>query len=161
MDIPFDESNRITKFILDTLPDEAKEQHVSSLLQWSLMVTPELQEVRERGGVYEELFDVSLRLENLARHVSTHACGVVIGKTALKNYVPLYRDNSTGAISTQYTMTYLEQCGLVKMDFLGLKTLTLLRNTERLIRKKIPTLTWKRFQMEILILLPCFQKGTA
>lgn len=138
LDIPFDESNRITKFILDTLPDEAKEQSVSSLLQWSLMVTPELQEVRDRGGVYEELFDVSLRLENLARHVSTHACGVVIGKTALKDYVPLYRDNNTGAISTQYTMTYLEQCGLVKMDFLGLKTLTLLRNTERLIRKKKP-----------------------
>ena len=138
LDIPFDESNKITKYILDVLPDEAKEQHVTSLLQWSLMVTPELQEIRDRGGIYEELFDVSLRLENLARHVSTHACGVVIGKTALKNYVPLYRDNATGSISTQYTMTYLEQCGLVKMDFLGLKTLTLLRNTERLIRKKEP-----------------------
>ncbi len=138
LDIPFDESNKITKFILDALPDEAKEQHISSLLQWSIMQSPELQEIRARGGVYEELFDASLRLENLARHVSTHACGVVIGRTALKDYVPLYRDNATGSISTQYTMTYLEQCGLVKMDFLGLKTLTLLRNTERLIRKKEP-----------------------
>ncbi len=138
LDIPFDESNKITKFIQDVLPDEAKEQHVTSLLQWSIMESPELQEIRDRGGVYEELFDVSLRLENLARHVSTHACGVVIGKTALKNYVPLYRDSATGSISTQYTMTYLEQCGLVKMDFLGLKTLTLLRNTARLIKKKEP-----------------------
>ena len=139
LDIPFDESNRITKFILDVLPDEAKEAHVSSLLEWSIRTSPELQEVRDRGGVYEELFDVSLRLENLARHVSTHACGVVIGKTALKDYVPLYRDPKTGGISTQYTMTFLEQCGLVKMDFLGLKTLTLLRNTVRLIHKKDPS----------------------
>ena len=138
LDIPFDESNRITKYILETLPDEAKAEHVSSLLEWSLRVTPELQETRARGGVYEELFDVSLRLENLARHVSTHACGVVIGQTALKNYVPLYRDPKSGGISTQYTMNNLERCGLVKMDFLGLKTLTLIRNTERLIRKTKP-----------------------
>lgn len=139
LDIPFDQSNKITKYILDVLPDEAKAEHVSSLLQWSIMTSPELQEFQSRGGVYEELFDVSLRLENLARHVSTHACGVVIGQTALKNYVPLYKDPKTGGISTQYTMSVLEECGLVKMDFLGLKTLTLLRNTERLIKKKDPS----------------------
>lgn len=134
LDIPYDESNSITKKIQDVLPDEAKAQGYSSLLQWSLDTTPELQEVRSRGGVYEQLFDISLRLENLARHVSTHACGVVIGKTALKDYVPLYMDPKTGSISTQYTMTVLEPCGLVKMDFLGLKTLTVLRNTERMIK---------------------------
>ena len=138
LDIPFDESNRITKYVLDTLPDEAKAEHVTSLLEWSIRVSPELQETRARGGVYEELFDVSLRLENRARHVSTHACGVVIGQTALKNYVPLYRDPKSGGLSTQYTMNNLERCGLVKMDFLGLKTLTLIRNTERLIRKTKP-----------------------
>ena len=138
LDIPFDESNRITKFILDVLPDEAKAEHVTSLLEWSIRVSPELQETRARGGVYEELFDVSLRLENLSRHVSTHACGVVIGQTPLKDYVPLYKDPKSGGISTQYTMNNLERCGLVKMDFLGLKTLTLIRNTERLIRKVNP-----------------------
>ncbi|MBO4425088.1 MAG: DNA polymerase III subunit alpha, partial [Spirochaetales bacterium] len=138
LDIPFDESNRITKLIFEKLPDEAKAEHVTSLLEWSIRVSPELQELRSRGGVYEELFDVSLRLENLARHVSTHACGVVIGKTALKDYVPLYKDPKTGGITTQYTMNNLERCGLVKMDFLGLKTLTLIRNTERLIHKRLP-----------------------
>jgi len=138
LDIPFDESNRITKNILDVLPDEAKAEHVTSLLEWSIRVSPELQEVRSRGGVYEELFDVSLRLENLSRHVSTHACGVVIGQTPLKDYVPLYKDPKSGGISTQYTMNNLERCGLVKMDFLGLKTLTLIKNTEKLIRKRIP-----------------------
>ena len=139
LDIPFDTSNQLTKLILDVLPDEAKAEHVTSLLEWSLRVSPELQGFRAQGGVYEELFDVSLRLENLSRHVSTHACGVVIGQTALKNYVPLYKDPKSGGITTQYTMGNLERCGLVKMDFLGLKTLTLIRNTERLIRKKDPS----------------------
>ncbi|MCF0237988.1 MAG: DNA polymerase III subunit alpha, partial [Sphaerochaetaceae bacterium] len=145
LDIPFDESNQITKYILDSLDDEAKAQHVKSLLQWSIMKSPELQEYQARGGVYEELFDVSLRLENQVRHVSTHACGVVIGRIPLKNYVPLYRDPKTGDITTQYTMTRLEDCGLVKMDFLGLKTLTLLRNAERLIQKRLPD-----FDLEII-----------
>ena len=138
LDIPYDESNKITKYIQETLPDDIKKSHQYTLLEWSIKNSSELQEIRARGGVYEELFDVSLRLEDLARHVSTHACGVVIGKTALKNYVPLYRDQKTGGISTQYSKDYLEDCGLVKMDFLGLKTLTLIRNTERLIRKRQP-----------------------
>ena len=63
---------------------------------------------------------------------------MVIGKTELKNYVPLYKDPKSGGITTQYTMNNLERCGLVKMDFLGLKTLTLIRNTQRLIRKRKP-----------------------
>ncbi|MGP1508705.1 MAG: DNA polymerase III subunit alpha [Sphaerochaeta sp.] len=146
LDIPFDESNRITKYILDVLPDEAKpgdndkdaKKPTPTLLQWSIHVSPELQEMIARGGVYEELFKVSLTLENLSRHVSTHACGVVIGQTPLKDYVPLYKDPKSGGISTQYTMNNLERCGLVKMDFLGLKTLTLIRNTQRLIRRKNP-----------------------
>ncbi len=140
LDISFDESNAITKMIPDDikLPDEAKEAGCKTMLEWALKSNPDLQEVRARGGVYEELFDASLRLENLARHVSTHACGVVIGREPLKNYVPLYKDQKTGGISTQYTMGMLEDCGLVKMDFLGLKTLTILKNTTRLIRKHEP-----------------------
>ncbi len=140
LDIPFAESNEITKLIPDDLklPDEAKEAGCKTMLEWALYSVPELKQIREKGGVYEELFDVSLRLENLARHVSTHACGVVIGREPLKNYVPLYRDNGTGGITTQYTMGMLEDCGLVKMDFLGLKTLTLLKNTTRLIHKREP-----------------------
>ncbi len=148
LDIPFDESNALTKYIEDVLPDDAKKQGYSSLLQYSLDTKPELAQFRARGGVYEELFDVSLRLENLSRHVSTHACGVVIGRTPLKNYVPLYMDPRTGSISTQYTMTVLEDCGLVKMDFLGLKTLTLLRNTVRLVRRRIPDFDLEKVPMD-------------
>ncbi len=140
LDIPFDESNKITKLIPDTIDigEGEDKKTVKINLKLALENIPELQEYKDRGGLYEELFDVSLRLENLSRHVSTHACGVVIGKTALKDYVPLYRDPKTGGISTQYSMVYIEKCGLVKMDFLGLKTLTLIRNTERLIRRKEP-----------------------
>jgi len=146
--IPFDESNELTKLVADGIPDEAKKQGYSSLLQYTLDTTPELAAIRARGGVYEELFDVSLRLEDLARHVSTHACGVVIGRKPLKDYVPLYMDKKTESISTQYTMTVLEDCGLVKMDFLGLKTLTLLRNTERLVRRRFPDFDLEKVSMD-------------
>lgn len=129
LDIPFDESNRICKMI----PDDLK-MTVSKALELS----PELKETAEQGGVYTELFEAAQILEGLHRHISTHAAGVVIGKDTLSSYVPLYRDPKTGAITTQYTMDMLERCGLVKMDFLGLKTLTLIQRAQELIRKRVP-----------------------
>ena len=89
----------------------------------------------KKGEKYAELLETSLKLEGLNRHASTHAAGIVIGREDLTNYVPLYRDAKTGAISTQYTMDYLEECGLVKMDFLGLKTLTIISNTLKRIKE--------------------------
>ena len=138
LDIPFNTSNEITRYIGSDLPEKAEKEGYTSLLQWSLDTIPELKDFLNKGGIYEELFDASLRLENLSRHISTHACGIVIGKTPLKDYVPLYMDPKTGSVSTQYTMDKLEKCGLVKMDFLGLKTLTLIRDTENLIKKNNP-----------------------
>jgi DNA polymerase-3 subunit alpha len=129
LDIPFDESNQICKLI----PDDPK-----MTLDKAMEMSPELKEKAESGGIYWELFDVAKRIEGMNRHTSTHAAGVVIGKEALINYVPLYRDPKTGAISTQYTMDLIEDCGLVKMDFLGLKTLTLIKHTVDLIRKREP-----------------------
>jgi DNA polymerase-3 subunit alpha len=128
LDIPFAESNQITKLI----PDGPKVKLKDALED------EKLQEMYDTGGVYKELIDISLKLEGANRHSSTHAAGIVIGKTKLTDYVPLYRDPKTGAISTQFTMDMLEECGLVKMDFLGLKTLTLLKNTADLIRKVNP-----------------------
>ncbi len=130
LDIPYDESNNICKLI----PEDPKMN-----LTKAFEMSKELVELEKRGGIYAELFDAARRLEGLNRHTSTHAAGVVIGKEDLVNYVPLYRDAKTGAISTQYTMDYIEECGLVKMDFLGLKTLTLIKHTEALIRKKDPS----------------------
>jgi DNA polymerase-3 subunit alpha len=132
LDIPFDESNAICKLI----PDDPK-----MTLSKAFEQNSELGELEAKGGIYAELFDAARRLEGLNRHTSTHAAGVVIGKEQLINYVPLYRDAKTGAISTQYTMDLIEECGLVKMDFLGLKTLTLIKHTEDLIHKKDPSFT--------------------
>ena len=127
LDIPFAESDLISKLI----PNDPK-----MTLDKAIQQEPRLKEIEERGGIYRELFDVSRRLEGLNRHCSTHAAGIVIGRKMLTEYVPLYRDPKTEAISTQYTMDLLEDCGLVKMDFLGLKTLTLIKNTEQLIRRE-------------------------
>ncbi|MGD1816878.1 MAG: DNA polymerase III subunit alpha [Pleomorphochaeta sp.] len=127
LDIPFAESNRIAKLI----PDERKMS-----IEKALEMSEELRAIREQGGVYETLFAVASRLEGLNRHISTHAAGVVIGREELTKYVPLYRDPKTGAVSTQYTMDLIEECGLVKMDFLGLKTLTLIKHCVDLIHKK-------------------------
>jgi DNA polymerase-3 subunit alpha len=129
LDIPFAESNEITKLV----PDGPKVK-----LKDAIENEPKLKEYRDRGGIYEELFDTAFILEGINRHNSTHACGMVIGRTKLTDYVPLYKDPKTGQIATEFTMEQLEDCGLVKMDFLGLKTLTLISNTEALIRKRIP-----------------------
>ena len=126
LDIPFDESNAITKLV----PGDVKK------LSEAVEKEEELQKIEARGGVYEKLITISKHLEGLNRHSSLHAAGIVIGKEELTKYVPLYKDPKTGAVSTQFTMDQLEDCGLVKMDFLGLKTLTLIKNTENLIRKR-------------------------
>ncbi|MBN2658649.1 MAG: DNA polymerase III subunit alpha [Spirochaetales bacterium] len=134
LDIPFGESNAISKLIPEgKTPDGRK---INTMV--ALEVEPELQKFYDRGGAYKELFDTAAILEGMNRHVSTHACGMVIGKSRLTDYVPLYKDQKTGAISSEFTMDIIEPCGLVKMDFLGLKTLTLLANTEKLVRKRIP-----------------------
>ena len=129
LDIPYEESNKICSLI----PEDPK-----MTLQKAFEAEPRLKEIEDKGGVYAELFDTARRLEGLNRHSSLHAAGVVIGREPLDKYVPLYADPKTGAISTQYTMLQIEECGLVKMDFLGLKTLTLIKHTVELIRKKIP-----------------------
>jgi len=99
---------------------------------------PEFKELEQKGAKYKELIDTGKRLEGLIRHISTHSAGIIIGRTRLTDYAPLYKDPKTGSISTQYSMDLLEDCGLVQFNFLGLKTLTLLKNTEILIKSKEP-----------------------
>ncbi|WP_026244976.1 DNA polymerase III subunit alpha [Alkalispirochaeta alkalica] len=127
--LPYDEADGIAKLV---------PQDLKMTLSKALEQEPELAALPQRGPVYAELLDVSRRLEGLHRHASTHAAGIVIGEKDLVEYVPLYRDPRTGSISTQFTMDQLEECGLVKMDFLGLKTLTLIKNTEALAKLRNP-----------------------
>jgi len=146
LDFPYAESDQISKLI----PADPK-----MTLDKAIDLEPKLKDIEQRGDKFRELIDTGKRLEGLSRHASTHAAGVVIGKSILTDYVPLYRDSKTGSISTQYTMDLLEDCGLVKMDFLGLKTLTLIKNTETLIKRnepgfsseKIPEEDFKTFKL--------------
>lgn len=85
---------------------------------------------------YKELFELCFKLENVNRQTGLHASGIVIGKSPLPNWAPIHKDGKTGKVAVQYTMDIIEPCGLVKMDYLGLKTLTLIKYAERIIRKR-------------------------
>ncbi|MCA9501870.1 MAG: DNA polymerase III subunit alpha [Myxococcales bacterium] len=98
--------------------------------------SPELRALMDSDGQVRRLLETALKLEGLTRHASKHAAGVVIGTKPLIEMVPLYKDPKSGDVMTQYNMGCVEQVGLIKFDFLGLKTLTLMADAERMIRKK-------------------------
>ncbi len=131
LEVPFDDANAIAKLV----PEDPK-----MTLKKAFEEEPKLFALTEDPR-YRDLFEIAKKLENRHRHSSIHAAGIVIGKSELTDYVPLYKDPKTGIVSTQYTMDLLEDCGLVKMDFLGLKTLTLIKNALGLIRKRGIVLT--------------------
>ena len=96
-------------------------------LQQAIDGEPKLQEMRTNDEAANRLMEIALQLEGLYRHASTHAAGVVIGDRPLTELVPIYRDPKSDFLVTQYSMKYVEQAGLVKFDFLGLTTLTILQ----------------------------------
>jgi DNA polymerase-3 subunit alpha len=97
---------------------------------------PRLQAIRDAEPVVARAFAVALKLEGLNRHASTHAAGIVIGDRPLSELVPLYRDPKSDMPVTQFNMKWVEQAGLVKFDFLGLKTLTVLQTAVRLVKQR-------------------------
>ena len=125
LDMPFGEVDKIAKMIPTTLNIE---------LEDALKQTPQLESLRKTDERVKELVEVALRLEGLARHASTHAAGVVISPQPLTEIVPLYKSNKD-EITTQYDMNALERIGLLKMDFLGLTTLTVLDDAVRLVQQ--------------------------
>jgi len=123
MDMPYAEVDRIAKLVPNTL---------NITLDEALKQNPEFRQLKERDPRVAELLAVAGRLEGLARHASTHAAGVVISPVPLQEIVPLYK-GSKDEITTQYAMDDLEKIGLLKMDFLGLTTLTIIDDCVRLI----------------------------
>ncbi len=99
---------------------------------------PKIQEERDRDPTVRRMLDIGLKLEGLYRHASTHAAGIVIGDRPLEELVPLYRDPRSSLPATQFNMKYAEKAGLVKFDFLGLKTLTVIDKAQKLIRVRKP-----------------------
>src|SRR4029077_11650356 len=125
LDMPYGDVDRLAKMVPTTL-------NIS--LEEALKQSPQLESMREKDERVKELVEVALRLEGLARHASTHAAGVVISPRPLTEIVPLYKSNKD-EISTQYDMNALERIGLLKMDFLGLTTLTGLSDAVQLIKQ--------------------------
>ena len=108
-------------------------QEIKMTLDRALEESSELLKIYQENETARKIIDISKRLEGLPRHASTHAAGVVITKEEVSSYVPLYMSDE--GISTQYTMNLLEELGLLKMDFLGLRTLTVIQNAIELIKK--------------------------
>lgn len=114
----------------------AKAIPMGAPLAVSIKENPELAAFYRQGGKYKKLLDLAQRLEGVARHSSTHAAGVVVSRENLINYTPLQKATKGDiATNTQYEMHAVEDLGLLKMDFLGLSNLTILKNTLRIIRK--------------------------
>mgnify|MGYP002587016215 FL=1 len=124
LDFPYSEADKIAKMI----PNEL---HIT--IPKALEQNKELKDLYDNDELIHKLLDIAMALEGMPRQASTHACGVVITKDPVDTYVPLYvRDNQ---ISTQYIMTTLEELGLLKMDFLGLRTLTVIKDTINLVKE--------------------------
>ena len=130
MDLPYAFVDSIAKMI---------PQELNITIDKALKENPELRRTYENDEQVKYLIDMAKRLEGLPRHSSMHAAGVVISQKSVDEYVPLSRA-SDGTITTQFTMTTLEELGLLKMDFLGLRTLTVIQNAVEMARKKDPTI---------------------
>ncbi len=125
LEIPYAEVDKVAKLVPNQL---------NITLQQALDQEPKLKELVDTEPRYKELMDIARSLEGLARHASTHAAGVVISDEPLTNHVPLYK-GSNDEVVTQYSMGDVEKIGLVKFDFLGLKTLTMIHHAVRLINE--------------------------
>ena len=132
MDLPYAFCDKLSKMVPKTLGITLSEALTSS---------PDLREAYENEADAKKLIDMALRLEGLPRHSSMHAAGVVIASKPMDEYVPLSRSSSDSPLTTQFTMVTIEELGLLKMDFLGLRTLTViedaLRNIEESTGKRI------------------------
>jgi DNA polymerase-3 subunit alpha len=126
--MPYGEVDRIAKMV---------PERIGVTLEAALKEVPELAELKATDQRVERLIDYSITLEGLARHCSTHAAGVVIAPSALTNFVPLFK-GTKDEITTQYDMKMVEEIGLLKMDSLGLRTLTVIDDTIKLVKEDNP-----------------------
>ena len=130
LDMPYAQVDTIAKMI---------PQELNITIDKALGMNPELRKAYEEQEDIHRLIDLAKRLEGLPRHTSMHAAGVVISQKDVSEYVPLSRAQD-GSIVTQFTMTTLEELGLLKMDFLGLRTLTVIQNAVKMVEKDTGTL---------------------
>ncbi|MBQ8677802.1 MAG: DNA polymerase III subunit alpha [Alphaproteobacteria bacterium] len=127
--MPYSQGDRISKMI------PAGSQGKNPTLQEALDQVPELEDMRRNDPQINKLFDIAMKLEGLYRNSGMHAAGVVIGDRSLEKLVPLYKDPRADMPVTQYDMKFVEETGLIKFDFLGLKTLTVIQKAVDWVKK--------------------------
>ncbi|PLX86836.1 MAG: DNA polymerase III subunit alpha [Desulfuromonas sp.] len=127
LNIPYGEVDKIAKLVPNVL---------GITLKKAIAQEPKLKELIDKDRKVKELVKIALALEGLTRHASTHAAGVVVTPRPLPDYLPLYTDPKSGGQVTQFPMSYVEKIGLVKFDFLGLKTLTVIEGALQHVRKE-------------------------
>ncbi len=148
MDIPYNVCDKTAKLIPFSM---------GMTIDIALKSSKELRDLYEGDPQIKELIDMAKRLEGMPRHASTHAAGVVISDKAVSEYVPLSVNDE--AVVTQYTMTELEELGLLKMDFLGLRNLTVISDAEKAIRLKSPEFDIERVSLSDRATLEMMGKG--
>ncbi|MGH7066964.1 MAG: DNA polymerase III subunit alpha [Acetobacteraceae bacterium] len=153
--LPYGQVNKVAELIPNSNPT-----HPVSLEQ-AIAGEPRLQEMRERDEEVRRLFEIALRVEGLYRHASTHAAGVVIGDRPLIELVPLYRDPRSDFLVTQYSMKHIEHAGLVKFDFLGLTTLTILKRATEFLAALGVTVDLARLPLDDPATYAMLQRGDA
>ncbi len=129
LQMPYSQVDRISKLVPNNPANP-------TTLQQALEIEPALEEARQTDTTVEKLIDIGMKLEGLYRHASTHAAGVVIGDRPLYELVALYKDDRSELPATQFNMKFVEMAGLVKFDFLGLKTLTVIQKACEMVRNK-------------------------
>ncbi|MEG1070443.1 MAG: DNA polymerase III subunit alpha [Akkermansia sp.] len=149
MDVPYSEADRISKMI-ETGPGITLSKEYQS--------KPELQELIQSSETYMQLWGYAIRLEGLVRNVGVHAAGVVIGDCPLDEHVPLTRDNEGGVV-TQFDMGAITEVGLLKMDFLGLKTLTMIKDCVNYIQLHDPDFDIHKVPLDDIPTLNLLNRG--
>ncbi len=152
--LPFGQVNKVAELI----PNNPA--HPVSLQQ-AIDGEPRLQQMRAEDEAVRRLLEIALQLEGLYRHASTHAAGVVIGDRPLTELVPVYRDPRSEFLVTQYSMKYVEQAGLVKFDFLGLTTLTILRRAVQYLARRGISVDLDRLPLDDAATFAMLQRGDA
>ena len=148
LDIPYSECDKVAKLIPASL---------GMTLKTALQINPELKRLYDSDINIKKLYDTAIKLEGMPRHASTHAAGVVISDKPVNDYVPLSVND--GMVVTQYTMTALDELGLLKMDFLGLRNLTVIDDTEKQVRKIIPDFDIENIPLDDKATIEMMAKG--
>jgi DNA polymerase III subunit alpha len=152
--LPFGQVNKVAELIPNNPAQPVN-------LQQAIAGEPRLRMMRDEDEAIARLLEIALQIEGLYRHASTHAAGVVIGDRPLVELVPLYRDPRSDFLVTQYSMKHVEQAGLVKFDFLGLTTLTILQRAERFLKRIGITVDLNRLPLDDVKTYEMLARGEA